>query len=322
MRVLVTGGAGFIGSHIVERLIARGHVVTVLDNLSTGCIENVHPAAAFVQADITDPHLPRALAGEPFDAVIHQAAQVSVPRSLDDPLFDAQVNFVGTLRLLDYCCRSNVKRFVFASSAAVYGNSRALPVTEDAPTDPLSPYALSKLAAEEYLRRFTCDSNFKIVILRYANVYGPRQSVRGEAGVVHAFMHQRLVGGTLIVHGDGRQTRDFICVDDVAEANLLALKPDAPPGVYNIGTGQPTSILELHHLLAGAGGPLHYAPPRPGDVRHSALDITAARSALGWRPTVSLVDGLARARRHFFDSSQPALAAAAFTAQGSPTLIH
>lgn len=306
MRVLVTGGAGFIGSHIVERLIARGHAVTVLDSLSTGRLENVHPAASFVQADITDPHLPRTLAGESFDAVIHQAAQVSVMRSIDDPMFDAQVNFVGTLRLLEHCCRTDVKHFVFASSAAIYGNPRVIPVAEDAPTQPLSPYAMSKLAAEEYLRKRVCRSDLKIVILRYANVYGPRQSARGEAGVVCAFMRQTLAGQATLIHGDGRQTRDFVYVDDVAEANLLALKSDAPSGVYNVGTGQSTSILELHHLLVGTASPRRHIPPRLGDVRHSALDNTAIQSALGWRPSVSLVDGLAHTWRHFFGKPRSA----------------
>ncbi len=300
MRVLVTGGAGFIGSHIVDRLITRGHVVTVLDNLCAGHLENVHPDASFVRADITDLHLPRALAGRSFDAVVHLAAQVSVMRSIDDPMFDAQVNFVGTLRLLEHCRHIGVKRFVFASSAAVYGNPGAIPVTEDAPTRPLSPYALSKLAAEEYLRALARRSELKIVILRYANVYGPRQSARGEAGVVCAFIRQILTGQAVLIHGDGRQTRDFVYVGDVAEASLLALQPDAPPGVYNVGTGHSTSILELCHLLVGTAGPRQHSPSRAGDVRRSALDNNAIRSAFGWRPTVSLVDGLAHTWRYFF----------------------
>jgi UDP-glucose 4-epimerase len=304
MKVLVTGGAGFIGSHIVDGLVAGGHEVTVLDDLSTGRIQNVHPSAAFVQADITAPNLPRILGGRSFDAVIHHAAQVSVSRSIDDPVFDAQVNFVGTVRLLDFCCTADVKRFIFASSAAVYGEPRSLPVGEDTPTNPLSPYAVSKLAAEEHLRYFRCRSGMQIVVLRYANVYGPRQNVRGEAGVVCAFMHHILTGRPAEIHGDGLQTRDFICVDDVVQANLLALQPDAPAGVYNVGSGQATSILELHRLLAGPHARYKRMPARPGDIRHSVLDSSAARSALGWQPKVPLLEGLVRTWQYFFSRAK------------------
>ncbi|HLF27253.1 MAG TPA: NAD-dependent epimerase/dehydratase family protein [Anaerolineae bacterium] len=303
MRVLVTGGAGFIGSHIIERLIALGYSVTALDNLSSGRTENIHPSADFIQADITEPHLPRALLARKFDVIVHQAAQVSVLRSVDDPLFDAQVNLVGTARLLEYARHSGVKRFVFASSAAVYGNLNLPPIAEDAPTNPLSPYAMSKLAAEQHLRQFSQTDEIQIVILRYANVYGPRQSAHGEAGVICAFMHQMLDGEPLLIHGDGRQTRDFVYVDDVVAANVLALKPDAPPGVYNVGTGRPTSILELHQTLIGPELSPRYAPSRPGDVLHSTLDNTAIQSALGWAPIVSLAEGLARTWRYFFRSN-------------------
>jgi len=300
MRVLVTGGAGFVGSHIVDRLIERGHDVTVLDNLDTGRLQNVHPAASFVQGDITDPRLPQALAGHSYDAILHQAAQVSVPHSKDDPVFDARVNFVGTARMLDYARRTGVRRFAFASSAAVYGEPGAIPIAEDAPTRPLSPYAMSKLAAEEHLRSHDSSPEVTIIILRYANVYGPRQNMRGEAGVVCAFMHQVLSGQTLTIHGDGLQARDFVYVGDVAEANILALNPSAPAGIYNVGSGTLTSILDLHHLLLGADAPRQHVAARPDDIRQSALDSRAIRGALGWRPEVSLVDGLARTWRHFF----------------------
>jgi UDP-glucose 4-epimerase len=308
MNVLVTGGAGFIGSHIVDRLIAHGHAVTVLDNLSTGQRENIHLAVDFIHFDVTHPHLEDKLAGRRFDAVVHHAAQTSVRRSLDDPRLDAQVNLVGTMHLLEYACRSGVGRFVFASSAAVYGNPPAIPVAEDAPLVPLSPYAVSKLAAEDFLRQHPCPAGLTTIILRYANVYGPRQSVRGEAGVVCAMMNRILIDKPPIVHGDGQQTRDFVYVDDVVEANLLALAADALPGMYNVGTGKATSILELYHLLAGSESQPEFAPPRPGDVRHSALDCTQARSALGWRPRVPLVEGLARTWRYFFGFAQRHLA--------------
>jgi UDP-glucose 4-epimerase len=308
MRVLVTGGAGFIGSHIVDRLIARGHSVTVLDNLSTGRREHIPLVADFIHFDVTDPFLPSKLSGLRFDAVVHHAAQASVPRSLIDPEFDAQVNLVGTMNLVSYACRSRVRRFIFASSAAVYGNPRAIPVSEDAPTNPLSPYAVSKLAAEDYLRHFSCDPGLNFVILRYANVYGPRQNIRGEASVICSMMNQMLAGKPLAIHGDGKQTRDFVYVTDVAEANLLALRTDLPPGIYNVGTGTQVSIQELHHLLVGPNNPPLHTPPRPGDVRYSALDNTAIRSELGWQPSVPFVEGLARTWRYLvslFDSAYP-----------------
>jgi len=308
MRVLVTGGAGFIGSHVLDRLIARGHSVTVVDNLSTGKREHIPLAADFIHFDVTDPFLGRKLVGRRFDAVVHHAAQVSVPRSLADPQFDAQVNLVGTMNVADYACQARVRRFIFASSAAVYGNPQTIPVAEDAPTQPLSPYAVSKLAAEEYLRQFACETEMSFVVLRYANVYGPRQNVRGEANVICAMMNHMLAGRPLTIHDDGHQTRDFIYVSDVAEANLLALEATAPAGIYNVGTGEPLSILDLHHLLVGPDSPPVYTPPRAGDVRHSALDSTAIRSQLGWRPTVSLVDGLARTWRYLVgvvDSGYP-----------------
>lgn len=292
MNVLVTGGAGFIGSHIVDRLVADGHTVTVLDNLSTGRREHIPLVADFIQFDVTDTYLTHKLAGRRFDAVVHHAAQVSVPRSIADPEFDAQVNLVGTMNLAAYACQSGVRRFVFASSAAVYGNPRGIPVDERAPTDPLSPYAVSKLAAEEHLRQFECESNMQIVILRYANVYGPRQSTQGEPGVVCAMINQILAGQTLTIHGDGEQTRDFVYVADVAAANVLALKDATPGGVFNIGTGTSTSILELHDLLAGSDNVPQHTAPRPGDVRHSTLDSTAYRNRAGWQPGVSLREGL------------------------------
>ncbi len=299
MRVLVTGGAGFIGSHIVEQLIEGGHVVTVLDNLSTGRSENLPPGATFIQGDVTDPRLVRWLSGARFDAIVHQAAQVSVPRSLDDPLFDAQVNLVGTLQMLEVARESRARRFVFASSAAVYGEPAIIPIGEDAPADPRSPYAASKLAAEQYLQRSQRGPEFDVVVLRYANVYGPRQTAHGEAGVVCAFITHRLNGWPLPIHGDGEQTRDFVYVADVAEANCRALQPGAPPGVYNVGSGRAMRVLDLAAWLGGTGAPCVHLEPRPGDVRHSALDCTAIRRAIGWQPIVSLSEGLTRTLEYF-----------------------
>jgi len=271
----------------------------VLDNLATGRREHVHPAATFIQADVTDPRLARRLAGERFDAVAHQAAQVSVPRSVDEPRFDAQVNLVGTMNLMEYACSAGVKRFVFASSAAVYGSPTRLPVAENTPTHPQSPYAESKLAAEDYLRRYSGACRMRLVVLRYANVYGPRQRAHGESGVVCALMSQILAGRPAVINGDGMQTRDFVYVSDVAEANVLALRSDATAGVYNVGTAVATRILDLHALLAGPDAAWRHGPPRSGDVRHSVLDTSAIRAGLGWQPAVSLADGLAHTWRYF-----------------------
>lgn len=299
MRVLVTGGAGFIGSHVVDRLVAHGHSVTVLDNLSTGRRENIADGVNMILSDVTDPYLARTLARRKFDAVIHHAAQVSVPRSLADPRFDAQVNLVGTMNLLEYAIQSRVSRFILASSAAVYGNPRSVPIAEDAPTRPLSPYAMSKLAAEQYLRETARHTDLQVVILRYANVYGPRQSIHGEPGVVCAMINQIVTRMPVIIHGDGQQKRDFVYVSDVAKANLLALRKDTPCGMYNVGTGVPTTILELKRLLAGPNGKAEFVPARPGDVRDSVLDSKAIRSKMGWRPAVSLEAGLARTWRYY-----------------------
>ena len=299
MKVLVTGGACFIGSHIVDRLIERGHAVSVLDNLSTGRSENLPPGATFIQGDVTDPRLVRWLSGERFDAVVHQAAQVSVPRSLDDPLLDAQVNLVGTMQMLEVARESRARRFVFASSAAVYGEPATIPTGEDAATDPRSPYAASKLAAEQHLRRSQHGQELEVIILRYANVYGPRQTAHGEAGVVCAFITHKLNDWPLPIYGDGQQTRDFIYVEDVAEANCRALQPDAPPGVYNVGSGRAVRVLDLAAWLGGGGAPCVHLAPRPGDVRHSALDCAAIRRAMGWQPIVSLSEGLVRTLEYF-----------------------
>jgi len=301
MRALVTGGAGFIGSHVVERLLAHGHSVTVLDDLSTGRLENIAAGAKMIRADVTDPHLARTLARYKFDAVIHHAAQVSVSRSLADPRFDAQVNLVGTMNVLDYAIQSGVSRFIFASSVAVYGDPHRLPAAEDHPAKPLSPYAVSKLAAEQYLRETARDTDVQVVILRYANVYGPRQSIRGEPGVACAMINHILARTPVVIHGDGQQKRDFVYVSDVAKANLLALRNDTPCGVYNVGTGVSTTILELKRLLVGSASKAELVPARPGDVRHSVLDIGAIQSKMRWRPTVSLAAGLSRTWRYYLD---------------------
>ena len=298
MQIMITGGAGFIGSHIADLLIEDGHTVVVVDNLSTGRRENLPPAAAFVELDITDPALEALFQQKPFDAVCHQAAQPSVPRSLAEPLFDGRVNILGTLHLLECCRRYGVGRFVFASSAAVYGNPLQIPIREDAPPRPLSPYGLAKLTAEGYLRLYHNLFGVEAIALRYANVYGPRQDAHGEAGVVAIFADKMLAGEQPVIDGDGEQTRDFVFVTDVARANLAALAHDVPAGVYNVGSGIATSINRLFDLLSASRFPRRHGPARPGDIHHSLLDSAALHAACDWRPTVPLAEGLAHTWAH------------------------
>jgi len=299
MRTLVTGGAGFIGSHTVDLLIAREHEVVVVDDLSTGRRENVHPEAVLVEMDIADPELSTLFSSDRFDAVVHLAAQPSVPRSIQEPLYDGRVNILGTINLLECCRHSGVGRFVFASSAAVYGDPERVPIPETAATRPLSPYGLTKLTAESYLRLYHDLFGLETVALRYANVYGPRQDALGEAGVVCLFVTQILSGEQPLIHGDGLQTRDFVYVEDIARANLLALEPDIPAGVYNAGSGRASTIIKLFDLISGGRAPRVHADPRPGDIRDSVLEVSTARRALAWQVTIPLADGLQRTWAHF-----------------------
>ena len=297
MKVLVTGGAGFIGSHIVDRLIEAGFQTVVLDNLSAGCLANVNPAARFMQKDVRDRDLADLLRAEPFDFVVHQAAQTTVPKSLADPYYDCDVNIMGLVNVLEACRFSGVKRIVFASSAAVYGDPAHLPLSEEADKQPTSFYGLSKLAAEKYLELYYKNFGLEYVALRYANVYGERQTDSGEGGVISIFLTKALVGEPLTVFGDGTQTRDFIYVRDVAEANYRALFTANANRSYNISTGQEISVNELIGLMQQlVEKPLitQYAPPRAGDIYRSVLNNAAARAILGWQPNYSLAEGLGR----------------------------
>lgn len=306
MRALVTGGAGFIGSHLAERLLKEGWEVGVLDDLSTGRRENVPAGASFFHVDLKDEEDVRqaVLSFEP-EIVFHQAAQASVVRSWSDPAYDAQVNLVGLLNLLSASLEAGVKGMVFASSGGVlYGDAEVLPTPEAAPKCPLSPYGVAKLASEHYLYAFQDARGLPYIALRYGNVYGPRQDPHGEAGVVAIFGRAMLAGETPTIYGDGLQTRDFIYVGDVAEANLLAAKkllsgfraPSFDEAAFNVGTGKETSVLTIFQELArliGFSGEPRYAPARPGEVRRSALDGRAAARVLGFTPRVSLREGLA-----------------------------
>ncbi|WP_245628965.1 NAD-dependent epimerase/dehydratase family protein [Alicyclobacillus shizuokensis] len=295
LKVLVTGGAGFIGSNVVDALVASGHEVAVLDNLSTGRREHVPSRVTFYQADLAGDDLDAIVAAERPQVVIHHAAQISVPLSVADPVWDATVNILGTLRLLQACLHAGVAKLIYASSAAVYGNPAYLPVDERHPIRPISPYGASKYAPELYIRMFAESVGMRHTILRYANVYGIRQDPQGEGGVVSVFVDCLLSGRRPVVFGDGEQTRDFIYVKDVAAANVAALTA-GDGGTFNIGRNERTSVNQLLRTMSEVLGrelePEH-APPRPGDIRHSSLANEAARAGLGWEPRYTLAAGLA-----------------------------
>lgn len=297
MKILVTGGAGFIGSHIVDRLVQEGYGVVVADNLSTGKRRNVNRAARFYRTDIGSWWLERVFRRERPAVVCHHAAQMNVRRSVQDPKFDAETNILGTLNVLRNAIKYGVRKFIFASSGgAVYGEPEKLPVSESHPMRPGSPYGISKAVGDEYLRYFYDADGLEYVSLRYANVYGPRQDPYGEAGVVAIFTQKMLLGEQPIINGNGRQTRDFVFVDDVVEANIAALSKEAH-GIYNVGTGQETTINELFGVLAGLINPSVrevHGPAKKGEQLRIALDSSRLHRELDWEPKVALKDGLAR----------------------------
>jgi UDP-glucose 4-epimerase len=306
VRVLVTGGAGFIGSHVADHLLERGHEVAVVDNLSTGERGNVPGEARFYEADIRT-GCPEVFEDFRPEVLSHQAAQMDVRRSVREPDFDADVNVLGTIRLLENCTKYGVQKLIFASTGgAVYGEQREFPAPEDHPQYPVSPYGVSKLAAERYLYFYGVQYGLPGVALRYANVYGPRQDPHGEAGVVAIFCGNLAAHETSIINGTGEQTRDYVYVDDVARANVLALEREAPSGAYNIGTGVETSVIELYELLREASHAEllpRYAPAKPGEQLRSSLDPSRAAEFLGWRPEVDLATGLTKTLGYFGVSS-------------------
>jgi UDP-glucose 4-epimerase len=291
MRAIVTGGAGFIGSHVAEALVARGDEVHVLDDLSKGKRENVAAGAELHVADIRDPD-PVFDAVRP-EAVLHLAAQADVRVSVERPAFDADVNVVGTVRILE-ASRRHGAHVVFASTGgAIYGECDG-PAPEDSPRRPLAPYGTSKLCGEEYLETYNRLYGTRHVSLRFGNVYGARQEPHGEAGVVAIFMGLLRDGGTPRIFGDGRQTRDYVYAPDVADAVIRALDHDG--GVFNVGTGVETSVLELYAAIQAPTGIERepaFEPPRPGELQRSVLDVSLAARELGWRPQTALADGLA-----------------------------
>ncbi|MEN3026947.1 MAG: NAD-dependent epimerase/dehydratase family protein [Chlorobiota bacterium] len=297
MRIAVTGGAGFIGSHVAEAYLQAGHEVVVIDNLSTGCRDNVPDGAELVVADVTDPVLKEIFADYRVEVVNHHAAQVSVRLSVEDPLEDARQNVLGSLNVYEAARLAGVRRIILASSGGtVYGEQLWFPATEDHPLQPLSPYGAAKAAAEQYLLCYSRLHGLEAVILRYTNVYGPRQTSHGEAGVVAIFTEALLRGEQPVIYGDGQQTRDFIYVADVAAANVAALQPQAS-GIYNCCTGTETAVEALLHLLQQIIGNWvapRYAPPRPGEVRRSVCSHARMSRELGWQPTTALPEGLAK----------------------------
>jgi len=299
--ILVTGGAGFIGSHIVDRLLDEGFKVRVLDNLSTGDKKNLakhqnKKSFQFIEGDIRNFDLIKKTV-KGVDAVFHEAALVSVTRSVENPLLSNEINVTGTVNLLKACVDAHVKRFVYASSCAVYGDSKTLPNHENLAPKPLSPYAVDKLAAENYAKVFHNVYGLETVSLRYFNVYGPRQKYGPYSGVISILINRLLKNKPPIIYGDGKQTRDFINVKDVVEANMLALsKREAVGEVFNISTGEATTINKLTETIQKIMGktslkPVH-AEPRPGDIKHSYGDITKARKNLEYEPKVQLEKGL------------------------------
>jgi len=302
MNVLVTGGAGFIGSHVVETLIAAKHEVTIVDDFSSGKRANVHPKAQLQKMDVRDPNISTFFQKHRFDVVFHLAAQIDVRKSMNDPFFDASVNILGTLRLLECCRTYHVKKFIFTSSGGVmYGECPTRPASEEDPSLPISPYGFSKATAERYVRFYGEVYGLSYNILRYANVYGPRQDPHGEAGVVAIFSGKVIAKETATIYGTGKQERDYVYVQDVADANLAALEGPANR-LYNIGTGVATSVNDLYQRLAKLGKltkPASSARARAGELDRSVLDITRAQKELHWTPKVSLDEGLKQTLDYF-----------------------
>lgn len=295
MNILVTGGAGFIGSHVVDAYIDLGHNVIVIDDLSSGSLENLNPKAKFHLLDIRDDKVEEIFKSEKIDVVNHHAAQMNVRKSVEDPIFDADVNIIGSLKLLQYSVKYGVKKFIFASTGgAVYGEQDYFPADEEHPTRPLSPYGVAKLSVEKYLYFYEQVHGLKYVILRYANIYGPRQNPHGEAGVVAVFTSKMLKGEQPVINGDGLQTRDYTYVGDVVNANVLVLDYDKSD-VFNIGTGIETDVNTLFHklkTLTKANCEEFHGPPKAGEQRRSVISYEKIHKVLGWKPSLSLDEGL------------------------------
>jgi len=300
-KVLVTGGAGFIGSHLVDLYLENDYEVVVIDNLATGKTDNLNPDAKFYEMDITSPHLDDLFKKEKFDFVNHLAAQASARDSIIEPIFDAKTNIIGTINILKNAACSRVKKVIFSSSIAIYGEQEYHPAGEDHPIHPVNPYGVSKAAAENYVTYYHRHNNLNYTIFRYANVYGPRQDPFGEGGVVAIFSQKMLAGEQPLINGDGRQTRDFIYVGDIARANLLAAESDVT-GAFNLSNTKETSVLDLFNLIKNISRssfePL-FGEAKAGDQRRSVIDSKLAREKLNWHPQTDLAAGLRRTVEFF-----------------------
>lgn len=302
MRILVTGGAGFIGSHIVDRLILEGHKVSVIDNLSTGKVENINREAKFYKMDIVSPRIERVLKKERPELICHHAAQMDVRRSVADPVFDAQTNIIGMLNLLENAVRYGTRRVIFASTGgAVYGEGGPYPTPEDNPARPVSPYGISKLTGEHYLFYYNVTYGLSYVALRYANVYGPRQDPFGEAGVVAIFTQKMLRNEQPIINGNGMQTRDYVYVDDAVDAVVASIYSNISD-TFNVGAGIEISVNELFRLVVDITGyniREMYGPAKKGEQQRSSLNYDKIKKAMDWEPRVSLREGLIRTVEFF-----------------------
>lgn len=295
MKILVTGGAGFIGSHLADAFIAAGHDVVIVDDLSSGRHENLNSRARFYQVDVRAAEIAEIFARERPEVLCHHAAQMDVRRSVADPIFDAQVNLVGLLNLMEQGRQHGLRRVVLASTGgAIYGEQEVYPAAETHPTAPLSPYGVAKLASERYLFFYSQAYGISYAALRYANVYGPRQNPHGEAGVVAIFTEKLLHGEGPVINGDGKQTRDYVFVSDLVRANLAALTAEFT-GAVNLGTARETDVNELFGYICrecGVNAPERHGPAKPGEQRRSAIDNHLAAKVLNWRPEVELADGI------------------------------
>lgn len=302
MNICVTGGAGFIGSHLVDRLIEAGHKVLVIDNLSTGSREFINPKATFLEMDIRDANLAKVLGDFQTEYVFHEAAQTMVDESMKDPMLDCDINLKGLLNVLDACLKVGVKKILMPSSAAVYGDLETLPLTEDLSGVPASCYGLTKLTTEGYLRIFHEAYGLPYICYRYANVYGPRQGYGGEGGVISIFCDRLAKGEGITIYGDGEQTRDFVHVDDVVEANLLGLDHDEVVGIINVSTGYSTSLKDMVHAFESItedAVKVTYGPERLGDIKHSVLSTERAKALIGYEPHTDIVEGLKSTYAYF-----------------------
>lgn len=295
IKVLVTGGAGFIGSHLVDRLVQEGNEVVVIDNLSTGKRKQVNKKAQFYKMDIRSKRIERVFRKERPLIIVHLAAQMNVRLSTEDPVFDAEVNILGTINLLEHAVKNGVRKVSFASSGgAVYGEQEVFPAAESHRTDPLSPYGISKLAGEKYLAYYTNTTGLRHAIMRFGNVYGPRQEPEGEAGVIAIFSKLMLDGGQPIINGTGKQTRDFVYVDDVVESLMVTLDEDIQ-GIFNVGTGQEATVNECYGIikeLTNSSCKDLYGAAKKGEQFRSVLDVRKLREGFDWEPQVSLAEGL------------------------------